>query len=230
MRYDNSHRGNSFDDAGLNELVGALEELATEPLCSVIRLEMAGENFCGGWDTRSFGSLSRASVESVAAALAGTDAALDRIRRLPVPVVTAVHGKVIGFGAGLLDAIHVAVAADTATLHLPEVRFGFAPAGVGHALAQGLPRKAAYPMLLGVSTASAQDLLGWGLVSAVTAPESAEELAGRWTDRLADLPGDVSRAVLSVVDASLRTGTPDEGYTISAGTIVSMLPGPESAS
>jgi enoyl-CoA hydratase/carnithine racemase len=222
VTYDNTRRGNSFSNDGLRGLVDALAEAADTTDCSVIRLEMAGSNFSGGWDTTSFGNLSRATTDQVATQLATGQAAVDSITELPVPVVTSVHGKVIGFAAGLLDAVHIAIAADTATMHLPEVRFGFAPAGVGHRLTQALPLKSTYPMLLGSPAASAGDLLRWGLVSAVVPESSADSTADEWARAIAELPGDVARAVLAVVRSSLDTGSPDQAYQISAQTIVTM--------
>src|SRR5690606_14219040 len=112
----------------------ALASSAASPDCSVIRLDMVGANFCSGWDTASFGDLTGSSVEDVAARLRASDEHLQRIRQLPVPVVSGVRGKVIGFGIGLLASIHLPVIAHEARLTLPEVRFGFAPAGLGHAL------------------------------------------------------------------------------------------------
>jgi enoyl-CoA hydratase/carnithine racemase len=222
VTYDNTGRGNSFNDDGLRELVGALAEAAGTTGCSAIRLQMAGANFSGGWDTTSFGDLSRATTEQVAIQLATGQAAVDSIAELPVPVVTSVHGKVVGFAAGLLDAVHVAIAADTATMHLPEVRFGFTPAGVGHRITQALPRKSTYPMLLGSTVASTDDLLRWGLVSAVVPESSADRTADEWAAAIAELPGDVARAVLAVVRSSLDTGSPDQAYQVSAQTIVTM--------
>ncbi|MGJ3558053.1 enoyl-CoA hydratase/isomerase family protein [Streptomyces sp. INA 01156] len=127
IRYDNAARGDGFDGELLGELVDTLEAAALDPMCSVIRLDMAGRHFCGGWDTTSFGDLSASTTESVAAALRSSDEMLGRIRRLPVPVVAGVRGQVIGFGAGLLSAVHLPVAAADTRLSLPEVRFGFAP-------------------------------------------------------------------------------------------------------
>ncbi|MFT4008961.1 MAG: enoyl-CoA hydratase/isomerase family protein [Nocardioidaceae bacterium] len=220
--YDNSARGNNFDEAGLRSLVDALADAAAAPDCSVIRLAMAGANFSGGWDTTAFGNLSQASATEVAEQLAASQSLVDSIASLPVPVVTSVHGKVIGFAAGLLDAIHLAVAADTATLHLPEARFGFAPAGVGHRLTQALPRKAVYPLLLGCAAATAEDLLRWGFVSAVVPAQETDERVDALAHSIAELPGQVSRAVLDVVRSSLETGGPGTAFNISAATIVAM--------
>ncbi|WP_183407741.1 enoyl-CoA hydratase/isomerase family protein [Nocardioides marmoriginsengisoli] len=219
VTYDNSRRGNCFDQALLTELADVLEEAAADPACAVIRLELAGRNFCGGWDTSSFEALAAAGTDAVAADLRTSDESLGRIRRLPVPVVAAVRGQVIGFGAGLLAAVHLPVAASDVRLSLPEVRYGFAPAGVGHTVAQALPRAQAYALLTG-TTATAAQLLAWGLVARVVTETTLDAEVDELVESLAAVPGDALRAVVEVVESSIATGSPAAAYEISARTIV----------
>ncbi|ROO60716.1 enoyl-CoA hydratase/2-(1,2-epoxy-1,2-dihydrophenyl)acetyl-CoA isomerase [Micromonospora sp. Llam0] len=220
VRYDNAARGNCFDDTALHELVHALETAAAIDSCAVVELEMAGRNFCGGWDTTAFTELAGSTPETVADSLRASDAALRRIRRLPVPVVAAVRGRVIGFGAGLLDAVHLPIAATSARLSLPEARFGFAPAGVGHAIARALPRPQAYHLLTGATTASADQMLAWGLVAEVVADDDLDRAAEALVETLLAVPGHTLRAVVEVVESSRATGRPDHAYDVSARTIV----------
>lgn len=220
MRYDNAARGNCVDDAALRGLVDALEAAAATEACAVIRLDMAGRHFCAGWDTASFAGLATEPPEAVAASLRDSDAALRRIRRLPVPVVSAVRGHVVGFGAGLLDAVHLPIAAADVRLSLPEARYGFAPAGVGHAIAQTLPRSQAYHLLTGVATATADQLLAWGLVARVVAGVDLDHEVDAVVEALLAVPGRTLRAVVEVVESSLATGSPDHAYHVSARTIV----------
>jgi enoyl-CoA hydratase/carnithine racemase len=225
VRFDNAERGNCFDDAALRELVDTLDTAAADPACVVIRLDMAGRHFCAGWDTSSFAALAAATPEAVAAGLRGSDAAVARIRRLPVPVVAAVRGQVIGFGAGLLAAVHLPVAATGARLSLPEARYGFAPAGVGHTIARCLPRAHAYDLLTGAGTATAAQLLAWGLVARVVADHELDREVDALVDALAALPAHTVRAVVEVVESG-RAGEPAErAYEISARTIVAGLAG-----
>ncbi|WFE28193.1 enoyl-CoA hydratase/isomerase family protein [Solwaraspora sp. WMMD791] len=220
VRYDNAARGNCLDDTTLGELVRALEAAAGDDTCAVVHLEMAGRHFCGGWDTSAFAGLADRSPEAVAAGLRASDAALRRIRRLPVPVVAPVRGRVIGFGAGLLDAVHLPIAAASASLSLPEARYGFAPAGVGHTIAQALPRSLAYHLLTGVATATADQLLAWGLVAGVVADDDLDRAVEALVESLLAVPGRTLRAVVEVVESSLATGGPDHAYDVSAHTIV----------
>ncbi len=223
VRYDNAARGNCVDDAALRELVDTMTAAAADETCVVIRLDMAGRHFCGGWDTSSFAELAGAPPETVAARLRGSDAALEEIRRLPVPVVAAVRGRVIGFGAGLLDAVHLPVAAADARLSLPEARFGFAPAGVGHTITRALPRPHAYHLLTGAATATAAQLHAWGLVARVVPDAHLDREVDDLVDSLLALPPGTLRAVVEVVESSLASGAPDHAYDVSARTIVAGL-------
>ncbi|MBM7517491.1 enoyl-CoA hydratase/isomerase family protein [Nocardioides nitrophenolicus] len=218
--FDHAERGNCFDEPRLSGLVAALEEAAADPRCALIRLDMAGRHFCGGWDTSSFGALATAGEDQVAADLRATDEALDRIRRLPVPVVAAVRGQVIGFGLGLLSAVHLPVAGTGVRASLPEARFGFAPAGVGHTVSQALPRAQAYALLTGATSATAADLHRWGLIAQVVADDGLDAAVDDLVETLMAVPGDTLRAVTAVVESSRATGRPAQAYLIAARTIV----------
>lgn len=220
VTYDNSAKGNSFTDDTLRELAGTLEDAADDPRCVVVRLDMIGDHFCGGWDTSSFGGLSASTADEVAAALRASDSALARIRQLPVPVVAAVRGKIIGFGVGLLGALHLPVAANGAHMSLPEVRYGFAPAGVGYFVARSLPRAQAYGLLTGVTTGTSAQMLSWGLVSRVVPDDQLDAVVDALVEQLALTPGAVLRAVVDVVESSIETGAADRAFLASALTIV----------
>ncbi|MFY1638176.1 enoyl-CoA hydratase/isomerase family protein [Solwaraspora sp. WMMB335] len=220
VRYDNAARGNCFDHATLRELVESLEAAAATDTCVIIQLEMAGRNFCGGWDTAEFAGLAGRPPDVIAAGLRDSDLALRRVRRLPVPIVTAVRGHVIGFGAGLLGAVHLPIAATDARLSLPEARYGFAPAGVGHTITQAVPRPHAYHLLTGAATATAAQLLDWGMVARVVAGEDLDREVDALVETLLAVPAQTLRAVVEVVESSLATASPDHAYDVSARTIV----------
>ena len=220
VRFDRADRANCFTAPALDDLVVALEAAAATPPVSVVRLEMAGRHFCAGWDTREFGRLADGSAAEIEAALAVNDDRLDRIRHLPVPVVAAVRGRVAGFGAGLLASLHLPVAADDASLTLPEVGFGISPAGVLHALLQRLPRTAVNLLVLSGDVADADDLLRWGLVATVRPAELLDGEVTRLVDRLAAHPGDVVRTIAAATRAVAEQGTAAAAYAAAAHSIL----------
>src|SRR3546814_7438077 len=51
----------------------------------------------------------------------------DAFRRLPVPVLTLVQGRALGFGCAMVGASDVAIAAASARFALPEMKHGIPP-------------------------------------------------------------------------------------------------------
>lgn len=100
-----------------------------------------------------------------------------RLESLPIPVVAAMHGTVLGGGLELALACDLRFAADSARLGLPEVSLGIIP---GYGGTQRLPRLIgsglAMQMILTGDPIGADEALRIGLVNAVF--PAAELLAG----------------------------------------------------
>ena len=175
---------------------------------------MAGRHFCGGWDTTSFAALAGTTQEAVAAGLRDSDAALHRIRRLPVPVVSAVRGQAIGFGAGLLSAVHLPVAAADARLSLPEARFGFAPPASATRSPGRCPARTPTPLLPAPSTATAASLLELGAGRPGRPDDDLDSEVDALVEAL-QLPRcrRAPCAAVEVVESSLATGIPSTPTT-----------------
>lgn len=222
VAFDHAARRNSFTEEGLADLVEALEEAASRPATCVVRLVMAGPHFCAGWDTRDFGRLRSAPAGEVEESLRANDRQLARIRDLPVPVVTAVHGRVAGFGVGLLAHLHLAVAAVDASLALPEAGFGISPGGVLHTLLQRAPRPAVELLALSGTPVDAAAMLQWGLVAAVAdgrGADGADTLADGIVASLAKQPPGIVRRIHAATAATLAAGTADPAYAAAAASI-----------
>lgn len=222
VRFDHSVRHNCFTEAALADLVAALERTAAAPAVAVIELSMAGPTFCSGWDTREFAALAQRSPAELEASLRASDAALARIRALPVPVVAAVRGQVTGFGVGLLASLHLAVLADDATAALPEIAYGISPAGILATLLDRLPVAPAQRMLLTGLPVTAAELHAWGLVAEVAPAAALEEAVARITSRLTAYPGAITRTVLQSIGACTATGTSDPAYAAAVQTLGSL--------
>ncbi|MBM9461176.1 enoyl-CoA hydratase/isomerase family protein [Nocardioides sp. zg-536] len=220
VTFDNASRANAFDETLLCDLVDTLEAAATDEGCAVVELVMAGPHFCGGWDTTTFPALAASGADAVAGGLRRSDELLDRIRDLPVPVVAGVRGRVIGFGAGLLAAIHLPVAARDARLLLPELGYGFTPAGVGRTLARALPRARAYGLLTGTTEADGDDLVALGLAARAVAPTDLDETLAATVTALAGLPADAVRGLVTVVESARRDEDPGIVFETSARTVL----------
>ena len=136
-------RANTISLQLMHDVVSAMEQVEADQEYRVVILTGAGKHFCGGADLRDFAERARERASSGAARQAGGDfvtprrdifAALEESR---VPVIAAINGAAMGGGCEIALACDVRVISDTATIGLPEIRFGALPAGGG---TQRLPR------------------------------------------------------------------------------------------
>ena len=93
------------------------------------------------------------------------------IRNAQVPVVTAISGRAMGFGAAIAGLCDVSFAADTATFNIPEVNHNVMPTMVMSALYDRLNRNALLWMAYSSDFIDAQRAMSYGLVSTVV-PEA----------------------------------------------------------
>jgi enoyl-CoA hydratase/carnithine racemase len=136
-------RANTISLQLMHEVVSAMDELEADPEYRVVILSGAGKHFCGGADLRDFAQRARERASSGAKRRGGGDfvtpqrdlfSALEESR---VPVIAAINGAAMGGGCEIALACDVRVISETASIGLPEIRFGALPAGGG---TQRLPR------------------------------------------------------------------------------------------
>lgn len=137
-------RANTISFQLMIDVVSAMEEVENDPQYRVVILTGAGgKHFCGGADLRDFAERARQRGTSSAPGAGSGDfvtpkrdlfTALEESR---VPVIAAINGAAMGGGCEIALACDIRVIADTATIGLPEIRFGALPAGGG---TQRLPR------------------------------------------------------------------------------------------
>ena len=139
---------NALDDAMFVGLQAALERLHRQPALRAVVLHGEGRAFCAGLDLASFQRLAGPGLDGPLADLLtrrdGPANAAQQVvwgwRRLPVPVLAAVHG--VAFGGGL----QIALGADLRLLHpqarmsVMELRWGLVPDMGGIALLTELLR------------------------------------------------------------------------------------------
>jgi crotonobetainyl-CoA hydratase len=161
----------------------ALEEAEHDPEVRAVVLTGAGTAaFCAGADLKAI-----ARGESLNPP--GTEAwGFAGVVNHPIskPVIAAVNGPANGGGTELVLAADLAVAADTATFGLPEVRRGLIAAAGGLVrLPEQLPRKIAMQLILTGDPIDAATALRWGLVNEVVPADRVLEAALGLAHRIA---------------------------------------------
>ena len=116
---------NNAYDAGLIAGLGAaMDDLGARPGLRVVILAANGRHFQAGADLAWINAVRQGSADENHRASAATAHAVDRLNRLPVPVVALVQGGCFGGGTGVVAACDVVIAADNALFSIAEVRWG----------------------------------------------------------------------------------------------------------
>jgi crotonobetainyl-CoA hydratase len=186
---------NAVDAAVTQGLGEALERAEHDSEIRVVVLTGAGDrSFCAGADLKAISrgeSLNPPGTETW-----GFAGFVDH--HVTKPVIAAVNGSALGGGTELVLASDLAVAAESATFGLPEVRRGLmAAAGGLIRLPDQLPRKVAMHLVLTGEPVDAQTALRWGLVNQVV-PD------GRVLGAALDLAAAVAANAPLAVQASKR--------------------------
>jgi enoyl-CoA hydratase len=124
---------NALDSSGWNELAELVTSVARNPDVRCVLIRAEGKGFCGGVDIKEM----HAHPERIVEVNRGNFLTFRAVRSAEVPVVTAVHGFVIGGGIGICGASDVIIASEDAFFSLPEVDRG-AMGGASH-LSRMLP-------------------------------------------------------------------------------------------
>lgn len=167
LTLDRPDKRNALGASMVEALHGALERADLDADARVVVLRGAGKDFCAGADLDELlASADRPPAENEAAALR-LGSLFTRIRRLPKPVVAAVHGRALAGGAGLATACDLVLATESSQFGYPEIQRGFVPAMVMTMLRRAAGEKAALELVLTGRIVGAAEARALGLVSRV---------------------------------------------------------------
>lgn len=146
---------NSLGRRPIEELQAIVEKVEADARAKTVRglVIMSGKErtYIVGADIREFENFT--TEQQVIESLRPVNAMLDRIERLPVPVVAAIHGVCVGGGLELILACHYRIATrdDTTRVGFPEVKLGIFPGfnGTARSIKQVGPMAAMTNMLTG---------------------------------------------------------------------------------
>jgi enoyl-CoA hydratase/carnithine racemase len=176
---------NALSEALIDALTGEFDRIAADPQVRVVILTGNGPVFSSGHDLKEM-SARRADPDRgrayFAAMMARCSAMMERISRLPQPVIAVVEGTATAAGCQLVASCDLAVAGAVARFSTPGVHIGLFCSTPMVALSRNVARKHAMEMLLTGEMVSAEDAHRMGLVNRV-APEGeamheARRLAG----------------------------------------------------
>ncbi len=184
---------------GLEEAITAVEGSAV----GAVVLRGAGDRvFVSGGDLKELAEVR--DFESAQAMAVRMRGILDRLGRLPVPVVAAVNGDAYGGGGEVALACDVRIAADDVRMGFTQVNLGIMPAWGGvERLAALVGRGRAMYLLATGTVVTGADLLTWGLAEQVVPRASFEEGWRALAHGLAEVPRDALVGIKAVANATV---------------------------
>lgn len=205
---DRPASGNAVTPGLIGELMNAVAE-AEDPAVHAVLIAGAGANFCAGADLRHFaGKLDRVADELQEMAT-GFHAMLERLYRLPKPVVAAVQGNAVGAGFGIALAADLVVASGTARFSTGYARLGLsADAGVSWFLTQALGPRQAGALLMTARFIVAEEAKSLGLVDEVVADDMLAAAAETAARAFAAGPGSAYTAIKALTRAARSNDLP----------------------
>jgi enoyl-CoA hydratase/carnithine racemase len=163
---------NALSEALLARLNDELDRVSRDPAARVVVIAAAGPVFCSGHDLGEMVGRSESEYRDLFSLCSEV---MQKLRRLPQPVIARVQGPATAAGCQLVAACDLAVAAESATFATPGVKIGLFCTTPMVPLVRAVPAKAAMEMLLTGKPIAAQQALAWGLINRAVAAEKLDE-------------------------------------------------------
>lgn len=213
---DRADKMNALDDAMFEGIIaaGAWLHEARGVRCAV--LSGAGRAFCAGLDLASLGHSDRWTEAPLIERTHGNanrpQQAAMVWRKLPIPVIAALHGVCFGGGLQIASGACIRIAAPDARLSVMEVKWGLVPDMGGYALWHGNVRDDVLRELTYThSEFSGEDAVAFGFVTHADADPLARAMA-----LAREIAGKSPHAVRAAKSLSTRTRAMSADQTLMA--------------
>jgi len=184
------HVLNALSMQTVHELLHAVEQISDGRTARALILTGAGRAFCSGADLNA---VDQGSEEGKPDRGAGLETAfnplLESLRRLPIPLVTAVNGAAAGGGCGYALAGDIVIACKSAFFLQPFAHIGLVPdVGATWLLPRLIGKQRATAMMMLGERISAEQAYEWGMIYQVTEDADLMLTAKSLANRLAHGP------------------------------------------
>lgn len=206
---------NAFNETMIAELTAAFEKFGADEAVSAIVLAAQGPAFCAGADLDWMRRMSGYSREDNLADARKLAAMVHTIYTCPKPVIARVHGDAVAGGMGLIAACDIAVASQTATFCLSEVKLGLVPATIAPYVIRAMGQNHARRYFITAEKFDAAEAYRIGFVHDLVTPEALDgrinEILGALMQASGNAVTDAKRLVRDIsgraLDAALIENT-----------------------
>ena len=175
---------NAFNEAVIAALTAAFAELGADPSVRAVLLRGNGPSFSAGADLTWMKRMAGYTREQNREDAMGLATMLKTLNFLPKPTIAVVHGAAFGGGVGLVACCDMAVAADTASFCLSEVKLGLIPATIGPYVVAAMGERACRRYFLTAERFGAADAKAAGLVHEVVPAAELDAAVAKLLARL----------------------------------------------
>lgn len=203
IRLNRPEAANGMSVELLRDLYTAVMECHGAKDLRAVVITGAGKNFCAGGDIQAFAAKGTDLPAYIRQATAWLQDSVQALMRLDAPVIAAVQGYATGGGGfGLVCAVDLVVAAESARFLAGATKVGMAPdAGTTATLPAIVGLRKATEILLLNPTMTAADALALGIVNRVVPDAELVDAAMALARQLADGPPMAQAAVKRLLRA-----------------------------
>lgn len=203
---------NSLSAAMLAELGNALDSMAADVSVRVVILAANGPVFCAGHDLKELTARRKdadGGHDFTARLMENCSEVMQKILKLPQPVIAAVEGAATAAGCQLVATCDLAVGSYSAKFSTPGVNIGLFCSTPMVALSRNVSRKHTMEMLLTGDMILAEAALRIGLINQVVEPGAAREQALKLARKIASKPAATVKLGKQAFYRQLEMGIPD---------------------
>jgi enoyl-CoA hydratase len=212
-----------------NELIGAfmaaLDDIELDRSIRAIVVTGVGRAFSAGADISEFQpEMEAGPAEAIAGFLRPGQRLTGRVESFPKPIIAAVNGLAFGGGCELVEATHMALAADTAIFSKAEIHLGIIPTfGGTQRLPRHVGRKAAIELILSGRRFPAGEAFRLGLVNRVVPADAVLAETMKLALELSEMPPLTISAALSAIHRGMDAAI-DDGLAIEEAAFARIVP------
>ena len=158
---------NAFNEVMIAELQDAFGQFNKNSDVRAVILQGEGKSFCAGADLNWMKKMVDYTFEQNVDDAHALSRMLSSIAHCPKPVIARIHGAAFGGGVGLIAACDMAIATESATFCLSEVKLGLLPAVISPFVLRKIGQSAAQRYFITAERFSAPEAKRIGLLSEV---------------------------------------------------------------
>lgn len=223
---DRPHKLNALDYTTIDELSAWLDDATADDAIRSIILTGSGDRaFSAGADISCLAqSIEAGTTHALQEIVTRGQGLTKRIEQFPKPIIAAVNGLAYGGGCEIVEAAHLAVAADHALFAKPEITLGFPPPfGGSQRLPRHIGRKRALEMILTGDAVDAHRAYEMGLINHVVPATELLSTALELAVRIERHAPTAVHACLAAVTRGLNVPI-DEGLAVEAAWFATTVP------